>query len=103
LILAKNMYKSISRRLDNCFDAHEYFPYNERYESFKLKKRYFLTGMDDDEIQLIFFEFVFFHFAVKNKIYPKLSKCEILNYYDERKSEIEIKNEGLEFFTRQIQ
>ena len=30
--------------------------------------------MDDEEIRLIFLEFIFFHFAVKNKIYPELSK-----------------------------
>ena len=52
--------------------------------------------MDDEEIRLIFLEFIFFHFAVKNKIYPELSKGEILNYYDDRKSEIETKNQDLE-------
>ena len=53
--------------------------------------------MDDEEIRLIFLEFIFFHFAMKNKIYPKVSKGEILNYYDRRKSQIETKNENIEF------
>ena len=53
--------------------------------------------MDDEEIRLIFLEFIFFHLAVKNKIYPELSKGEILNYYDDRKSQIETKNQDLEF------
>jgi hypothetical protein len=53
--------------------------------------------MDDEEIRLIFLEFIFFRFAVKNKIYPELSKGEILNYYDDRKSQIETKNEDIEF------
>ena len=58
--------------------------------------------MDDEEIRLIFLEFIFFHFAVKNKIYPELSKGEILNYYDDRKSQIETKNKDLESNTHQI-
>ena len=70
----KTLHKSKLKVLANCYDAHEYFPFNERFESFKSKKRYFLTGMDDEEIRLIFLEFIFFHFAVKNKIYPELSK-----------------------------
>ena len=52
--------------------------------------------MNDEEIRLIFLEFIFFRFAVKNKIYPQVSKGEILNYYDKRKSEIETKNQDLE-------
>ena len=58
--------------------------------------------MDDEEIRLIFLEFIFFHLAVKNKIYPELSKGEILNYYDDRKSQIETKNKDLESNTHQI-
>jgi hypothetical protein len=98
----KTLHKSKLRVLANCYDAHEYFSFNERFESFKSKKRYFLTGMDDEEIRIIFLEFIFFHFAVKNKIYPELSKGEILNYYDDRKSEIETKNQDLESNTHQI-
>ena len=98
----KTLHKSKLRVLANCYDAHEYFPFNERFEAFKSKKSYFLSGMDDKEIRLIFLEFIFFHFAVKNKIYPELSKGEILNYYDDRKSQIETKNKDLESNTHQI-
>ena len=93
----KTLHKSILRVLANCYDAHQYFAFKERFEAFKTKKSYFLSGMDDKEIRLIFLEFIFFRFAVKNKIYPKLSKGEILNYYDDRKSQIETKNENIEF------
>ena len=96
------MDKLILRRLANSFDAHQYFAFKERFEAFKTKKSYFLSGMDDEEIRLIFLEFIFFHFAVKNKIYPELSKGEILNYYDDRKSQIETKNKDLESNTHQI-
>ena len=98
----KILHKSKLRVLANCYDAHQHFAFNERFESFKSKKRYFLAGMDDEEIRLIFLEFIFFHFAVKNKIYPKLSRGEILNYYDDRKSQIETKNKDLESNTHQI-
>ena len=98
----KILHKSKLRVLANCYDAHEYFPFNERFEAFKTKKSYFLSGMDDKEIRLIFLEFIFFHFALKNKIYPELSKGEILNYYDKRKSQIEKKNQDLESNTHQI-
>ena len=93
----KTLHKSKLKVLANCYDAHEYFPFNERFEAFKSKKSYFLSGMDDEEIRLIFLEFIFFHFAVKNKIYPQVSKGEIFNYYDKRKSQIETKNENIEF------
>jgi len=96
------LHKSKLRVLANCYDAHQYFAFKERFEAFKTKKRYFLTGMDDEEIRLIFLEFIFFRLAVKNKIYPKVSKDEILNYYDRRKSQIETKNEDLESNTHQI-
>jgi hypothetical protein len=98
----KTLHKSKLRVLSNCYDAHQYFAFKERFESFKTKKSYFLTGMDDEEIRLIFLEFIFFRFAVKNKIYPQVSKGEILNYYDKRKSEIETKNENIEFIAHQI-
>ena len=98
----KTLHKSKLRVLANCFDAHQYFALKERFEAFKSKKSYFLSGMDDKEIRLIFLEFIFFHFAVKNKIYPELSKGEILNYYDDRKSQIETKNKDLESNTHQI-
>ena len=98
----KTLHKSKLRVLANCFDAHQYFAFKERFEAFKTKKCYFLSGMDDEEIRLIFLEFIFFHFAVKNKIYPELSKGEILNYYDDRKSQIETKNKDLESNTHQI-
>jgi hypothetical protein len=88
--------------LANCYDAHQYFAFKERFEAFKTKKSYFLAGMNDEEIRLIFLEFIFFRFAVKNKIYPQVSKGEILNYYDKRKSEIETKNENIEFIAHQI-
>ena len=93
----KTLHKSKLRVLANCFDVHQYFAFKERFEAFKTKKSYFLSGMDDEEIRLIFLEFIFFHFAVKNKIYPELSRGEILNYYDDRKSQIETKNQDLEF------
>jgi hypothetical protein len=96
------MHKSNLRVLANCYEAHRYFAFKSRFEAFKTKKRYFLTGMDDEEIRLIFLEFIFFRLAVKNKIYPKVSKDEILNYYDRRKSQIETKNEDLESNTHQI-
>ena len=70
----KTLHKSKLKVLANCYDAHEYFPFNERFEAFKSKKSYFLSGMDDKEIRLIFLEFIFFHFDVKNKIYPELYK-----------------------------
>ncbi len=82
--------------LANCYDAHQYFAFKSRFEAFKTKKSYFLAGMNDEEIRLIFLEFIFFRFAVKNKIYPQLSKGEILNYYDRRKSQIETKNQDIE-------
>ena len=93
----KTLHKSKLRVLANCFDVHQYFAFKERFEAFKTKKSYFLSEMDDEEIRLIFLEFIFFHFAVKNKIYPELSRGEILNYYDDRKSQIETKNQDLEF------
>lgn len=98
----KTLHKSKSRVLANCFDVHQYFAFKERFEAFKTKKSYFLSEMDDEEIGLIFLEFIYFHFAVKNKIYPELSKGEILNYYDDRKSQIETKNKDLESNTHQI-
>ena len=93
----KTLHKSKLSVLANCFDVHQYFAFKERFEAFKTKKSYFLSEMDDEEIRLIFLEFIFFHFAMKNKIYPKVSKGEILNYYDRRKSQIETKNENIEF------
>ena len=98
----KTLHKSKLRVLANCFDAHQYFAFKSRFEAFKTKKSYFLSGMNDEEIRLIFLEFIFFRFAVKNKIYPQVSKGEILNYYDKRKSEIETKNENIEFIAHQI-
>ena len=92
----KTLHKSKLRVLANCFDAHRYFAFKSRFEAFKTKKSYFLIGMNDEEIRLIFLEFIFFRFAVKNKIYPQFSKGEILNYYDKRKSQIETKNQDLE-------
>ena len=92
----KTLHKSKLRVLANCYDAHQYFAFKSRFEAFKTKKSYFLIGMNDEEIRLIFLEFIFFRLAVKNKIYPNVSKDEILNYYDRRKSQIETKNQDLE-------
>ena len=92
----KTLHKSNLRVLANCYDVHRYFAFKSRFEAFKTKKSYFLIGMNDEEIRLIFLEFIFFRFAVKNKIYPQVSKGEILNYYDRRKSQIETKNQDIE-------
>ena len=81
----KTLHKSKLRVLANCYDAHEYFPFNERFESFKSKKRYFLEGMNDEEVMNLYHNFIFFHFTMWNKIYPKISKEEIMEYYERRK------------------
>jgi hypothetical protein len=78
--------KGILRQLENCYEAYLYFPFKQRLNRFKEKKWYFLEGYSEDEILGIYHQFIFFHFALWHKIYPKVSKKEILEYYERRKS-----------------
>ncbi len=80
------MNKRISRQLDNCFDAYTYYPFKSRYESFKEKKSYFLSGLTDEEKYSQYQEFIFFHFCYWHLVYPKhISKKELLQYFYYRK------------------
>ena len=80
--------KSILKRLGDCYIAYQLFPFTERYNRFKEKKRYFLEGLSQDQINSEYHKFIFFHYASFNKVYPKVSKQEIIKYYERRKSEV---------------
>ena len=79
--------KSILRRLANSYEAYERFPFEQRYKRFRETKEYFLENMQEDEIMTKFHLFVFFHFASSHKAYPKISKQEIIEYYERRKKD----------------
>ena len=79
--------KSILKRLANSYEAYEHFPFVERFDQFKSKKRYFLEGMNDEEVMNLYHEFVFYQFAYWNHLVPKLSKSELLAYYYKRKND----------------
>ncbi len=81
------MDDEMKKKLDNSYEAYEYFPFNQRFEAFKLKKEYFLFGLSEDEVKIEFHQFIFFHFVISHRLYPKLSKIELLNYYHKRKNE----------------
>jgi hypothetical protein len=77
--------KSILKRLANSYEAYEHFPFVDRFDQFKSRKMYFLEGMNDEEIMKLYHNFIFFHFTLWNKIYPKISKQDITEYYERRK------------------
>ena len=81
------MNQSIIKELENCFGAYEYFPFIERFDQFKSKKMYFLEGLNEKEIMNIYHHFIIFHYALSHKIYPKVSKQEIIEYYERRKED----------------
>ena len=62
--------KSILRRLTNSYDAYKHFPFDERFARFKEPKQYFLEGKED--IEIVYREFIYFHYAYLNKLFPKL-------------------------------
>jgi hypothetical protein len=78
------MEKSILSRLANSYDAYTYFPFEDRFESFKDKKMYFLDSLSEAEIQEKYHEFIFFHFS-NHLDHKKLTKDEILKYFYSRK------------------
>ena len=78
------MEKSILSRLANSYDAYTYFPFEDRIESFKDKKMYFLDSLSEEEIEQKYHEFIFFHFS-NHLDHKKLTKDEILKYYYSRK------------------
>lgn len=80
--------KSILKRLGDCYIAYQLFPFTERYNRFREKKWYFLEGLNQDQIDSEYHKFIFFHYASFHKVYPKLSKQEIIRYYEQRKSEV---------------
>jgi hypothetical protein len=80
------MEKSILRRLANSYDAYTYFPFEDRFESFKDKKMYFLDSLSEAEIEQKYHEFIFFHFYYWHLLnQKKLTKEEILKYFYSRK------------------
>ena len=81
------MDKLILRRLANSYDAYTHFPFEDRFESFKDKKMYFLDSLSEAEIQQKYHEFIFFHFVGHwdFKYQNRLSKEEILKYFYSRK------------------
>jgi len=83
--------KSILKRLGDCYVSYQLFPFKERYDRFKDKKRYFLEGLCEDQIDEEYHQFIFFHFALAHKVYPKVSKQDIIKYYERRKSEVQRK------------
>lgn len=80
--------KSILKRLGDCYIAYQLFPFEERYYRFREKKWYFLEMLNQDQIYLEYHKFIFFQYASLHKVYPKVSKQEIIKYYDRRKSEV---------------
>jgi hypothetical protein len=80
--------KGILRELENCYEAYLYFPFNQRFNRFKEKKWYFLEGLSPDLIEKEYHLFVFFQYASFHKVYPKVSKKEIIEYYERRKSKV---------------
>jgi hypothetical protein len=78
--------QSILKGLGNCYIAYQLYPFKERYNRFKEKKWFFLEDLSEDKIHEEYHQFIFFHFALWHKIYPKVSKQEILEYYERRKS-----------------
>jgi hypothetical protein len=77
----------IRRRLANCFEAYEHFPFEQRFEQFKTKKKYFLEGKNDEEVVVIYHEFIFYHFVLWNHLVPKIPKSELLEYFYKRINE----------------
>lgn len=80
--------ESIKRKLDDCYEAYQLCLYEKRYDRFKEKKKYFLEGLSEMEIEKVYRHFLFFHYALWHKVYPKVSKEEIIKYYEQRKSEV---------------
>jgi hypothetical protein len=80
--------QSILKRLGDCYIAYQLYPFKERYNRFKEKKWYFLEGLNDDQIDKKYHQYIFFHFALWHKIYPQVSKQEIIEYYVRRKSKV---------------
>jgi hypothetical protein len=68
----------------NSYEAYEHFPFESRFERFKDKKQYFLEGKN---AELVFREFIFFHYAFSNRLFPTLKMGEILNFFYDRNSE----------------
>lgn len=81
--------ESIKKKLDDCYEAYQLCLLEKRYDCFLEKKKYFLEGMTEIEIDMTYHYFLFFHYAFWHKIYPKVSKQEILKYYERRKSEVQ--------------
>lgn len=79
---------SILKRLGDCYIAYQLFPFKERYNCFRENKYYFLEGLSQEQIYEEYHKFIFFHFAAFHKVYPKVSKKEIIKYYERRKSEV---------------
>ena len=53
LILAskqKKMEDTLLRRLGNCFEAYEHLPFQQRFEYFKTKEKYFLENKTNEEV-----------------------------------------------------
>ena len=72
--------KSILKRLGDCYIAYQLFPFKERYNRFIEKKWYFLENLNQDQIDEEYHKFIFFHYASFHKVYPKISKQEIIRY-----------------------
>ena len=89
LILAskKRLEDTLLRRLGNCFEAYEQFPFEQRFEQFKTKKKYFIEDKTDEEVVTIYHEFIFYHFVLWNHLVPKISKSELLEYFNKRINE----------------
>lgn len=81
--------ESIKRELDDCYEEYQLCLLEKRYDRFKEKKKYFLEEMSEIEIDKTYHYFLFFHYALWHKIYPKVSKQEIIKYYEHRKSEVQ--------------
>ena len=77
--------QSILRRLANCFEAYEHFPFDARYNRFKEKKKYFLERFDEGQVSEIYHLFVFYHFVQSHKLNFILRKKDIINYFNGRK------------------
>ena len=44
------MEDTLLRRLGNCFEAYEHLPFQQRFEHFKTKEKYFLENKTNEEV-----------------------------------------------------
>jgi hypothetical protein len=90
----KKKWGKILKCLDDSYYTYLLFPFHSRFTSFTEKKNFFLENLSDEQKWQLYKQYIFFHYVSYYKIYPEVSKVEILKYYEKRESEEKSKNQS---------